>query len=60
MPRRELLKYHWCDVRDYYPMEDKITDLQVCPWFRSDIGLGKRIAQGLGIDTIAVMPQKHQ
>ena len=42
------------------PMKDKITNLQLCHWFRADIGLGMRIAQGLGIDAAAVMPQKHQ
>jgi catalase len=40
-------------------LKDKIVNLQLCHWFRADIGLGMRIAQGLRIDAGAIMPKQH-
>ena len=42
------------------PKRDQIINLQLCHWFRADIGLGMAVASGLGIDAAAAMQsQKH-
>ncbi|MFT4033496.1 MAG: catalase [Siphonobacter sp.] len=42
------------------PKRDEIINRQLCHFFRADIGLGMRIAQGLGVNVEAAMPRKHQ
>ncbi|MEW5842920.1 MAG: catalase [Bacteroidota bacterium] len=39
------------------PMRDKIINRQLCHWFRVDIGLGKAVAEGLGIDVSAILEE---
>ncbi|MNE63926.1 Catalase [compost metagenome] len=41
------------------PKRDKIINLQLCHWFRADIGLGMAIAKGLGVDVDQAMPKQH-
>lgn len=41
------------------PKRDKIVNLQLCHWFRADIGLGMAIAKGLGVDVDQAMPKQH-
>lgn len=41
------------------PKRDKIINLQLCHWFRADIGLGMAIAKGLGVDVEQAMPKQH-
>lgn len=41
------------------PKRDKIVNLQLCHWFRADIGLGMAIAKGLGVDVEQAMPKQH-
>lgn len=41
------------------PKRDKIVNLQLCHWFRADIGLGMAIAKGLGVDVEQAMPRQH-
>ncbi|PQA58910.1 catalase [Siphonobacter curvatus] len=42
------------------PRRDEIINRQLCHFFRADIGLGMRIAQGLGVNVEAAMPRKHE
>nr|WP_158795841.1 catalase [Pedobacter sp. L105] len=42
------------------PKREKIINLQLCHWFRADIGLGMAIASGLGIDMAKAMPARHE
>lgn len=41
------------------PKRDKIINLQLCHFFRADIGLGMAIAKGLGVDVEEAMPKQH-
>ncbi|MFA4868281.1 MAG: catalase [Pedobacter sp.] len=41
------------------PKRDKIINLQLCHWFRADIGLGMAIAKGLGVDVDQAMSKQH-
>ena len=42
------------------PKRDEIINRQLCHFFRADIGLGMRIAQGLGVNMENAMPKKHE
>jgi len=42
------------------PKREKIINLQLCHWFRADIGLGMAIASGLGIDAAKAMQHNSQ
>jgi len=41
------------------PKRAQIINLQLCHWFRADIGLGMAIASGLGIDAAAAMQNQN-
>lgn len=41
------------------PRKNDIINRQLCLFFRTDIGLGMAIAQGLGVNPEDAMPKQH-